>query len=339
MDEILENIYFNSSHPASYGGVKKLYKYAKMQDQNITLNYVKSWLSKKFEYTLYKPAIKNFERNLIYVSFINECWEMDSLHYVNFARYNNGYKYIINIVDQFSKYLIAIITKSLKMKELIPKFKILFSRSKPMKIRTDRGSEFNNKEFRALCQKYNIIYYTTTNQTKKCAIVERVNYEIRKRIRRYVDHTGNYRYIDKLKDVIGFYNLYGYPNMLEILKSKQKNKIFEIGDEVRLKFDEKPLHKGSNQKWSDIVYKVMKVYNKLRKPQYSVEYNGNILNRRFYPEELQKVKTNPNSDWRIEKILRYRTNKITNIREALVRWKGFSPEDDQWIPLEAIRDH
>ena len=361
MDKIFETIYFNPEHPAGYGGVKKLYKYANEIDSNITLNDVKNWLSKQFEYTLFKPALRNFSRNTIYSNFVNEIWEIDALYYKNYSRYNSGYKYIINVIDVFSKYLIAIPMKTLKGKDVADKFERLFKTVKPMKIRSDRGKEFDNFHFRNLCKKYGIIYYTTTNQTKKCAIVERVNKTMRLKIGRFISHRGNYRYIDNLKDLVKSYNhsihrttkmrpidideddekqvfqnMYGYPNMLEILKSKQGQKKFEVGDTVRQKFDEKVLDKGTDQKWTDIVYKIRKVYNKLTKPLYAVELNGSDVNRRFYPEELQKVTVDNDSRWRIDKILRYRTTS-DNIREALVRWKGYPQYPDQWIPLEAVR--
>jgi len=265
------------------------------------------------------------------------------------------------IIDVFSKYLIVIPVKSLKTIHIVPRFSMLFEKTKPLKIRTDRGLEFNNKDFIALCQHHGIKYYTTTNQTKKCAIVERVNRTIRNKIRSYMSHHGTNRYIDAVKNIVKSYNhsvhrsiqmkpidvdesderivfknLYGHPNMLSILKAQQQPKKYEVGDEVRQKLDEKLLDKGYHQKWSDVVYKIRKVYNKLSKPQYSVELNGTIFPRRFYPEELQLVRINPDTRWVIERIIRRRTRE--NIREALVRFRGFGPEHDQWIPLDQISE-
>ena len=70
-EEILRNIYYNSFHPASFGGYQKLYNYAKKLNQNITLNDVKSWLSSQQEYTLFKETKNNFKRNRIYSSYAN----------------------------------------------------------------------------------------------------------------------------------------------------------------------------------------------------------------------------------------------------------------------------
>lgn len=362
MDDIFKSIYFDESNPASFGSIIKLYRAAKAIHPAITLRDTKNWLSKQYEYTLYKQTERNFERNKIFTNFINEVWEIDSLHYVNYSRYNYGYKYLIMIIDAFSKYLIVIPVKTLRAEELIPKFTKLFRKVKPMKIRTDRGLEFNNRHFISLCQRFKIKFYTTSNQTKKAAIVERVNRTIRNKIRSYLAHKNTLRYIDALKQIVKSYNhsihgsthmapididesderkvfknMYGHPNMLSILKNQKnmRNK-FERGQEVRQKFDEKLLDKGYVQKWSDQVYKIRKVYNKLSKPQYTIALDDRVISRRFYPEELQIVRTTPNTRWIIEKILRKR--KRNNIEEVLVRFRGFAPEYDQWIPLTHLRE-
>lgn len=313
-DNILKDIYFNPNHSAAFGGVKRLYDHVKLIDQNITLKDVKKWLSLQKEYTLFKDTYKNFSRNKIYASYVNEQWEIDLLDYANLHRYNNGYKYLITIIDIFSKYLYVIPIKRKCMKEVTERFEILFKKIKPTKIRSDRGKEFDNREFRALCQKYDIIYFVTENQTKKCAIVERINRTLRHKIQRYMNHNKTFKYINVVKYFVHAYNntihrstgmapkdvdeknetiifkkLYNAKNMLELIKKKNSKNKFEIGDLVRRKFDPKPLDKGYKQRWSTDVYKVRKVYNKFHKPQYSLELNGQRLRRRYYPEELQKV--------------------------------------------------
>jgi hypothetical protein len=94
------------------------------------------------------------------------------------------------------------------------------------------------------------------------------------------------------------------------------------------------MDKITSQKWTDRVYKIQKVFNKLNLPQYTVELNGDQLKRRFYNSELQRVITTPETRWRIEKVLRYRTRN--NIREGLVRWSGYDKNFDQWMPVEKI---
>ena len=358
--QILENIYFDEKNPNSFASANKLYLAAKKIDNDITRDFVKRWLSSRFEYSLFKQPRHTFKRNKVLASFINEYWQIDILDYANISRFNNGFKYLINIIDVFSKFLICIPTKTKTMFEITYKFNILFSKVKPINLQSDRGREFNNRDFKLLCQHNNVNYFTTENQTTKCAVVERVNRTIRLRITKYMAHHGTNRYIDALPDIIRSYNysihrsinmspiqvnlknenkvfkkLYGVDTFLELLKSDRGKKSFNENDEVRLKFDKKKMDRGHDQMWSDMVYKIRNVYDKFSKPQYSVQYGNEILKRRYYPEELQSIQVDKNTFWPIEKILRYRKNN--NQVEALVRFKGHNYESDQWIPMDQVQ--
>jgi len=363
MNKLLEEIYFDPNNPASFGGVNKLYKYAKSIDASITLKKVKDWLSSRHEYSLHKEVRNNFKRNRIYVSYINEQWEIDLLDYANLSRFNDGYKYLITIIDSFSKYLYVIPIKNKSMSEVYSKFEILFKKVTPSKLRSDRGKEFDNHQFRSLCARYNVKYFTTENQFKKCAIVERINRTLRIKIQRYLLHNLTKKYIHVVKHIVNSYNnsvhssikmrpkdvnksnenkvfknLYKANNLLELMKKTKQSKLkFEEGDTVRQKYDPIVFDRGHNQKWSDTVYRIRKVYNKLHKPLYSLELGDSRLKRRFYPEELQKVRIDSNTSWIVEKRLRYRTKN--NIREVLVKFKGYPSSYNQWIPVTTVANH
>ena len=45
MNKLLNSIFFDPSHPASFLGPQKLYEAAVKQDSTVTLNALKSWLS------------------------------------------------------------------------------------------------------------------------------------------------------------------------------------------------------------------------------------------------------------------------------------------------------
>ena len=70
VEEYLRNIYYDAKHPASYGSVRSLFKFAKQRYNNISLNDIKLWLSKQLTYTLHRYARRNFPRNRIYVTHV-----------------------------------------------------------------------------------------------------------------------------------------------------------------------------------------------------------------------------------------------------------------------------
>jgi hypothetical protein len=63
MDAILQNIYFNVSHPASFSSVERLYKAARTTRPAITRDYVRKWLSEHDTYTLHRHARQKFKRS------------------------------------------------------------------------------------------------------------------------------------------------------------------------------------------------------------------------------------------------------------------------------------
>ena len=58
-DKVLNSIYYDVNNPASYSGVNKLYQYARKKIPNLSISYVKNWLSGQNTYTLHKPVKKN----------------------------------------------------------------------------------------------------------------------------------------------------------------------------------------------------------------------------------------------------------------------------------------
>lgn len=358
--DFLSDIYFNPKHPASFGSARKLYEYAKLENGDISFKNVKDWLSTQNVYTLHRPARKNFLRNRIIVSHIDEQWECDLVDMRHYSRQNRGYNYILNIIDCFSKFLFSIPLKTKKKFEVIHEFKKIFNHRKPKKIRTDRGNEFNNIAFKKFCNKNNIIYFTTQNSTIKCAMVERVNRTLKNRIFRFMTHKGTKKYIDVLPDIVQSYNdsihrttkmapsdisiddepvvfenIYHTPNLLSMKTIKYKPKL-KIGDTVRQKYDINSMEKSYYPLWTDMVYKIKNIYKKMNKPQYEIEIDGETLRRRFYPEEIQKVKVDENSVWLIEKLLKYRFRD--KHKEALVKWKGYPAKFNQWIRLDQIQN-
>ena len=355
----MEKIYFNPRDPGSLGGVRRLYNAAKSMYPNLTINDAKDWLSKQNVYTLHKPVFKNFSRNRIYTSFSNEQFEADIVDLRHLSRQNNGYKFILVVIDCFDKYLFATPLKSKSSIEVLSAFKKIFEIRKPQKLRTDRGLEFNNKIFKKFCTKNAINYFTTTNSDVKCAIVERVNRTLKSRMFRYFTLKGTRKYIDVLDNIVYSYNhsshrsigmapadvkdehqkqvfekLYDMPNLIPLLKRK-KIKTFKVGDTVRIRYDLNAFDKSFYPLWTDIVYKVDKIYTKLTRPQYSISLEGEQLPHRYYTEELQKVTVNEDSLYRVEKILRYR--QVNGQKQALIKWKGYPQQFNQWIPIDQIQ--
>jgi hypothetical protein len=358
--QLLSDIYFNPEHPAGLGGVQKLYQYSKLINPEITLKDVKDWLSGQYVYTLHKPARRHFKRNRIYVSYIDEMWEADLVDLQHFSNQNNGFKYLITIIDVFSKYLFVYSIKNKTSVQIVKMFKDLFKRRKPVKLRCDKGKEFDNSLFKNFCKENKVNFFLTENTDIKCAVVERVNRTLKNKLFRYFTLRGTRRYIDVIQKLVENYNnsihrsikmkpsdvvpenenivfenLYGAPDILSILNQRKKPE-FKIGDHVRQKYKLNMMDKSYYPLWTDVVYKIENINRKLKKPQYELELDGVKLKKRFYPEEIQKVFIDNSTLWLVEKIVGYRT--IRGQRQALIKFRGYPNSHNQWIPLDQIQN-
>jgi hypothetical protein len=293
------------------------------------------------------------------VSHIDEQWQADLVDMQEYSKQNGGFKYILTVIDVLSKYLWAIPLKSKLASNVVIAFKKIFSDRIPLKIQTDRGLEFVNSQFKKLCSKYNIRYFTSQDAKLKCSVVERVNRTLKEKMFRYFTANGTRKYIDVLQFLVNSYNnrihrsikmtpaevnestekiayenLYGAEKLKNIYSKKMLNSSYlPIGSSVRKTYDLSSFDKGYHPNWSDQIYTVSKVLKKPHKYQYSIDdFKGEQLFRRFYPEELQKVSAS--SQYRIEKILkkRKRGKKI----EFLVKWIGFPSSDNSWIQAKDL---
>jgi hypothetical protein len=359
INNILSDIYYNTSNPGSFGGIQKLYKSAKLNNNNISLLDVKNWLKSQPTYTLHKPARRKYPRNKIYVSYIDEQWEADLIDLQKLSYYNQSFKYILNVIDCFSKYLFAVPLKTKKPNEIIKAFKTIIKTRKPTKLRTDKGLEFENKHFKKFCKDNEIIYFTTTNSTIKCAIVERVNRTIKEKMFRQLTNNLSKNWKSILPNIVKTYNssvhkstgfapsevnytnesivrenLYGNSSFTKLFNNRYTPKL-NIGDSVRVKYDLKSMDKSFYPLWTDTIYTIKKVLTKHNKPLYIIEFDNVPLIRRFYETELQKVHVDNNTLWRIESIIKYRT--INGEKQAYIKWLGYPETHNSWIPLKEIR--
>ena len=104
---------------------------------------------KIFSNEVHKPKRKTFERRKIFVNSIDEIWAMDLASMENLADDNEGYKFILCVIDVFSKYAWCIPLKNKSSSTVLEAVKKIISESgrTPKRFWTDRGTEFYNKVF------------------------------------------------------------------------------------------------------------------------------------------------------------------------------------------------
>ena len=121
---------------------------------------VKKDLIKIFIDEIYSEAPKkNYPTNKIVYNHIDEIWSIDLADLIDCKSSNNkGYRYIFIIIDNFSNYLWAIPLKNRYSQTITNEFSkiITTSKRKPLKIESDRGTEFHNIIFQNFLRSKNI---------------------------------------------------------------------------------------------------------------------------------------------------------------------------------------
>ena len=174
-EEYLHDLYYNPESPASFGGVEAVYRAAKEDGKfQLSRNKIRIWLRQKDTYTLHRPVRYRFKRNRVIVGGIDKAWEADLVIMDSLSKENNGYKYILTVIDVLSKYAWVEPLKTKSGENLVKAFeKILKKGRKPEKLHSDKGTEFTNKLFQSFL-KHKITFFTTYNETK-ASLVERFN--------------------------------------------------------------------------------------------------------------------------------------------------------------------
>ena len=86
-----------------------------------------------------------------------------------FSKYNKGVKYLLTVVDIFSKYGWMIHLKNKTGTEVASALQKVFKERKPEKLWVDKGQEFYNKHVQQLVELY------STENEEKSSVVERWN--------------------------------------------------------------------------------------------------------------------------------------------------------------------
>ena len=116
---------------------------------------------------LHKSIIRKFKKRKVCSSFRGNIWGVDLADMQSLSKCNKGIKYLLCVIDLFSKYTWLILLKDKKGTRIVNGFKkIIAEGRKPNKIWTDQSSEFYNQSFKDFLKINNVEMYATYNEGK-----------------------------------------------------------------------------------------------------------------------------------------------------------------------------
>ena len=349
----IQALYNDPKFPGAFSGLNRFYKAVKTRDPTITLSDVKKALRATDTYTLHKPVKRPPLFRRVYTKGINYLYEIDLVDMSKFKSENDGYTFLICIIDTFSKRAWVYKLKSKSAKSIVAVMKPFLRRNKPAKMNFDQGTEFVNRSFLELLRKHKIKHFHVFSDRKAC-IVERFNRSLKSRMYRYFTSRGSHRYVDILQDIVRAYNT-SYHRSIgmrpvdvtkrnehivrrnlypPIVKEKRHSKIkFKVGDSVRITRKKTTFQRGFDQTYGYEVYKVSSIVNSYPPNYKLVDYKNNPILGSFYSNEIQLVDKSDNI-WPIEKIVNRRKRR-GNV-EYLVKFQGYPDEANCWIPQQDL---
>jgi hypothetical protein len=278
----LEKYYKQFNFPASSTFVKQL----KNEGIKITKKEIDDFLVSRVEQqqtTIQSNRKKLLGKIVAYrpLSLI----QMDIFDMQNYTRTNKGYKYILCIIDVFTRKVWTYAMKKKDNDNVQESFKKFLQQSgiqnnTPTILMSDNDSTFINKSFQEILEKNKIIHQPNIiDDHHALGLIDRFARTIKTIFTRLFVQTKSDNWIDHIDEIVGNYNNNGHTsidnikpndaflkkNLKKIYNINYEKSLFnisvsdiDVNDKVRIKLKGK-FRKGTDARYTDEVYTVTKV--------------------------------------------------------------------------------
>ena len=297
IDKELSQIYYNPS--TGFVGPDKLY--ARVKNKGITKTQIQKWLSNQYVYQQQKiPKSTGF----IPFNASRGVYQGDLLFYEKLFRQNSGYRYILTIIEIYSRKGFAIpLKKKNDAKDEIEKF---VNKHKVSVLQVDAGGEVASKAIQTMLAKRGIkLSVARAEDHTRQAIVERFNKTIREMLGKYMQAMQTKKWYDVLPKFVDNYNssvqggINKVPNKVYSGKENVKPtpipestlkriRSFKLGDKVKRKLETTKFQKAGKPRWSSEIYTISEVLPFSFKLKAS---NGVVLAGTYRVHQLQKIRS------------------------------------------------
>jgi hypothetical protein len=359
MDEALKKLYDDPNSHAAFSGVNRLWTEAKKKiGKNVEKKDVQHFLEGHRTYTLMRPKRVRFKRSKTVAAGYFTDVQIDLADFQGIQRHNRGHRYLLVAIDVLSKFIMAAPVRSKKAEDVVEAFRKLIKSMPmvPMRVFSDKGLEFKNKQMKELFDKEEIEKFEPTHSSVKASVCERAIRNIKMRLYRYFAEKQTLNWIDIVQKIIDGINhsvsrVHGmrpvdvnfsnaqkvwrtiYGDELSTKKRKMVKPKFKPGDFVRMSRDKGIFAKGYLNNYDDEILEVDAVKDSRPRLYKVKDEKGEKFRGSFYGEEMARVRKDAETTYRIEKVYRKRTNK-DGTKDLLVKFIGY--DGKEWIHSDQL---
>ena len=355
---------YHADYQFSFGGLNHVKNSINIRNQELKDVLANSNIYtefREFKKPKYLPPIRTYGENYL--------WEADLMFFTHpsFSEENDGYLYIIAMIDTFTRIVRMQKLKSKSTTEVTHCVRNLFKKEKPKKLRVDAGGEFLSNEFSKMCQENQVILYVAMEPIK-CAFIERFNRTFKRLLVQIMTNNNSLRWIDFLPQALNIYhtryhrslqmspieadeeinhdkilrqNLKRYAKFdkKRYLKNRKPPK-FKKGQFVKLFRKKGAFTKGYAQNVTKEYFEIYYIDRKLSKDRYYLkDLAGDKVIGSFYEEYLvQYEPPAEGAEYKLDPNHKdFKRKNIRGVPHIFVKWLGWPKKFNQWVPVNDVR--
>lgn len=306
----LRRAFYDTASPLAYRGARRLKQYAKRK--GIDPSTVDEWLRQQPAHVLHKQPVRRFQRSKIFAPYPHALWEADLTYVDRLSAANDGYRYLLAVIDVFSK-VAAVEPLRIRTAEATAEaFKRIVRTIgvTPKQLRTDNGREFTGVDFQRLMRSMDIHHYTSNEDDIKAGVVERFHRTFKLLIYKHLTANKTNRYIGELQNLVKSYNsavhrtigmapnevttknqhvvferIYGAERRSTAARAPR----FQVGDAVLITVPWTKFRRGYSEMWNREIFRVVDIKRHFPYRYVIADVNGDHIKGSFYENELQLV--------------------------------------------------
>ena len=355
---------YHEDFPFSYGGKKHLHDIINIKDKDLSnvLSYSDIYTGfQQYRKPKLLPPIRTYGENYL--------WEADLMFFTHpdFARANDGYLYILAIIDSFTKMVSLKLLKNKSSTIITKAVDELFHEYKPKYLRVDAGGEFLSKSFTAMCKRNKVKMYIAMEPIK-CAMIERFNRTFKRLLVQIMEFNNSIKWRDFVPQALEIYHnryhstlkmspneadmpinhnkllriyLKRYAKFDQIIAKKNKKQTkFRKGQIVKIFSKKNIFTRGYLQNVTKEYFEIYDIDRRLSKDRYFLkDLKGDKVIGSFYEEYLVPFSPPPDGDvFKLDPNHKdFKRKNIRGVPHIFVKWLGWPKKFNQWVPVNQVQ--